>query len=74
MRQRRSWAMEPMIEPMSSTPFSPGIRPSDRAFLERNGASPAFNLEGWGKERYFGESVHCADLLKYLDLRRETIP
>jgi hypothetical protein len=45
-----------------------------RAFLKRNGASPAFNLEGWGKERYFGESVHCADLLKYLDLRRETIP
>src|SRR6202023_3394180 len=33
MRQRRSWAMELMIEPMSSTPFSPGIRPSDSSFF-----------------------------------------
>jgi hypothetical protein len=30
MRQLRSWLM---IEPMSSTPFLPGIRPSDSSFL-----------------------------------------
>jgi hypothetical protein len=37
MRQLRSWT-KLMIEPMSSTPFSPGIRPM--ASMNRTGSTP----------------------------------
>ena len=43
MRQLRSWAMELMIEPVSSTPFSPGIRQSTP---EEQGKDPAAVARG----------------------------